>query len=285
MLKSMNDVSGHDINRLARHLAFEIGDEHNKFCAKPGEYSGREFFIEEAPHYLKKFGKYIVCERYYDYGVNGVCHELMEARIVPFNDCGAANMFILQLIDSLNYDDESDWSWSRKFVREVVAQAPVEQMLIEEEKERIRREEQRKIEQAKAEKARREAEKRAHQAEKERKAAERAKLERGLREGFRVYIFGFEHDIIKIGMSNNVIKRKSEVQGGLAVVKICCTDKLTSGDARHFEKLCHEHFDDRRKKNVSGREYFEHVPYDEACDYLRSLVGSELINIDSEVES
>lgn len=110
---------------------------------------------------------------------------------------------------------------------------------------------------------------------------EQAELqERKLVNGVHVYIFSLNNGTVKIGMSNNVIRRARTVIGhsGLDIIQWCSTDELTNIEARQIEADCHRHFANRRIKG----EFFN-LTFDEACVYLQSKVKAPLIQCKGEV--
>lgn len=255
-------------------------------------YRGRWFSVERVYSH-DEFGKnkellgYYVCENLYGWlkfkneDGSTECIDVDEHyKVVPFDTEDEAKFFIVQLADMLNTDvkprlikrgnhyvdtDEKDYvsQAAAQWILDTLSQAPIEETRMREEAEAKARAEQLERERIAAEKARIAAEKRAKR-EKE--------LSKG---GYRVYVLQLEFNIIKIGISSNMLKRTSDIEGGgLKILKYRCTQPMTKGESRKIEYACHQHFRNRRKQ----REYF-YVPYDEGCEKLQTFVDQPLIEV------
>lgn len=227
--------------------------------AQQYSYAPHIFFIKEYPP-LKKFGNFFLWEQwgtdFVDHaGLGRIVVETKREPVVPFDSCGEAELFMLQLVDLLNSGEKDPvCPAATQFIRDVLEQAPVEQMRMEEERqaaERAQREE--------AERRRKEAEQQA--------AIARAKREEAMRDGVHVYIFELDNGTVKIGISNNIMRRVKEVQGAVKVTKIAYSRaSFKEWQAREIERDCHNHFRDKRKMN----EYF-YVTFNEAKTYLQNI--------------
>ena len=277
---------GYGLDFLFRAFARQFGDfanipkreyeyNHDMICFGDGlwriEGNGREtiaqqydyaphiFFIKEYPP-LKKFGNFFLWEQwttdFVDHaGLGRIAVKTKMEPVVPFVSCGEAELFLIQLVDLLNSGEKDPvCPAATQFVRDVLEQAPVEQMRMEEERqaaERAKREE--------AERRRKEAEQQA--------VIARAKREEAMRDGVHVYIFQLDNGTVKIGISNNIMRRVKQVEGAVKVTKIAYSRAgFKEWQAREIERDCHNHFRDKRKMN----EYF-FVPFDEAKEYLQTL--------------
>lgn len=227
--------------------------------AQQSDRAAHSLFIKRIPE-LERFGNFFLCESYpSDYtevdGLGILVHERKDLNVVPFDSYDEAQLFLAQLVDLLNSGEKDPvCPAATQFVRDVLEQAPVEQMRMEEERqaaERAKREE--------AERRRKEAEQQA--------AIARAKREEAMRDGVHVYIFQLDNDTVKIGISNNIMRRVKEVEGAVKVTKIAYSRAgFKEWQAREIERDCHNHFRDKRKMN----EYF-FAPFDEAKEYLQTL--------------
>lgn len=85
--------------------------------------------------------------------------------------------------------------------------------------------------------------------------------------GTVVYVFEVENTTVKIGFTNDVVRRAAAVTGhsGLKITRICFTVPLAN--APDIEKRCHLHFAKQRRYNT---EFFD-ISFEEAQDYLASL--------------
>ena len=203
--------------------------------AQQYDYAPHIFFIKEYPP-LKKFGNFFLWEQwttdFVDHaGLGRIAVETKMKPVVPFDSCGEAELFLIQLVDLLNSGEKDPvCPAATQFVRDVLEQAPVEQMLIEQERQAAKR---------KAE----------------------------MRNGVHIYIFQLDNGTIKIGISNNIMRRVKQIEGAVKVTKIAYSRAgFKEWQAREIERDCHNHFRDKRKMN----EYF-FVPFDEAKEYLQNI--------------
>lgn len=213
---------------------------------KTSDQATRRIFVTECST-LKSFGNFFVCEEYpVEFtkiaGLGGIIVDKWRCvTMIPFESRDEAALFIVQLADLLNTDDAPDYEpdnpFAAQYIRDVVAQAPVEQMQVELE---------------------RKAAEEAQQAEKERQI---------MLHGTHVYILDFGNGLVKIGISNNVRSRISQAKTfGQITVKFAVTEKGFSLDkALRIESDCHYFFRDKRVT----KEVFR-VPYEDAKAYLES---------------
>lgn len=271
--------------------------------AATSDYSGRRFVVKQIYSHdefdnKKDFLGWYVCEELhglaeYEITPGKIDREWIDKlyAVVPFSNRKEAEFFLVQLVDLLNtgkgLDDCDDYicQAAAQLVRDTLAQAPVEETLMREEAEAKARAEQLEKERIQRERNERKAQKLAARKERERQAVERIRSDPRMNGGDHVYIIEFEplsasKDFIKIGHSVDVFKRMPDVNGGVDVLRSCCTAAMTIKQTNKIENQCHEHFAGRRKigSNMGKTEYF-YVPYDEACAYLRSLVDTDLITL------
>lgn len=203
---------------------------------KYDERAAHKIFINRATT-LKNFGKWVVCECYPAKfteiaGLGGMIVSKWEVvEVIPFNSYNEAVLFITQLAELLDTGDEVEFPAATQFIRDVVAQAPVEKMQMALEREAAER-------------------------------AEREKKERIINSsGTNVYVLDFGNGLIKIGVSCNVRSRISQANTfGQITVRFAVTQKHFSyGEACKIEHACHDFFKDKRVT----KEVFR-VPYDEA---------------------
>lgn len=86
--------------------------------------------------------------------------------------------------------------------------------------------------------------------------------------GTKVYIFEFNNNTIKIGISNNVINRATHIKSnsGLNILKWCCTEGFDQRKARDIEFACHTFFNNSKTQG----EFFA-TSYETAKEYLQTL--------------
>lgn len=203
---------------------------------KRSDRAARKITVKNIPE-LEKIGKAFVCEEWADEfteiaGFGGIIVDRWrEIIMIPFSTKSEAVLFITQLADMLNARGESDCPEMAQFIRDIVAQVPVENMRM-------------KLECEAAEQAERE--------EKERKIRSN---------GTHVYVLDFGNGLVKIGISNNVRSRIAQAKTfGQITVKFAVTEKgFDYGKACGIENDCHHFF---KGKGVT-KEVFR-VPYDEA---------------------
>lgn len=260
--------------------------------AKQSDYSARTLMVERVFSHdefgnQKKLLGYYLCEKIYgifEYGTSDgkPDREFINNfyTVVPFDDAEEASFFLAQLVELLNTGKKTHWEAfqvtitpeddyihqaAAQLIRNTIAQAPVEEILIREEQEAKARAEQLERERIAREEVERIAKK---QAERIAKSGN----------GFHCYIFQLSNNTIKIGFSNNVMRRAATIIGhsGLDIPKIAFSQNSYEDEARRLEKRCHEHFAPFR---IRG-EFFS-ATFEDAVNYLQSLCATPLEILDS----
>ena len=95
-----------------------------------------------------------------------------------------------------------------------------------------------------------------------------AQEERLRRQTKCVYVSLLSIGTVKIGVSNNVVRRIQEIShaSGLQVVKYCYTKPLPVDLAFSVELICHNHFHESRMEG----EFFQ-IEYETVCNFLKSV--------------
>ena len=252
-----------DFDGLASKSFEHSWDDHWKFYSysniKTSDRAARKIFVAEDSR-LEEFGNVFVCEEWAAEsteiaGIGGCIVDKWEvAKVIPFNSHDEAVLFVAQLADLLNTGGEPDCPAAAQFIRDTVAQAPVEQMRME-------------LERKAAEQAKREEEERRRKEFEQQAAIARAKREESIRQGVHVYVLDLGNGTVKIGISNNVRSRIAQAQTfGLKVVRFAVTQQgFKESQALKIESACHKYFKD---KSVT-KEVFN-IPYDEAKAHLQT---------------